>query len=472
MTAATLPEPNGTKVVDSPGDQPGTAIQSLQVMRSLLAVVVLLATAACDGSPPAPTPPPAVTPQPDTAAAPVARIAVAVDDLGSRDAIVLLSEVAVDAKASTGSGDLTYAIDFGDGTTTTDAVARHVYEAPGTFTITCLVRDPAGRTATASREIVVTTLTGRWFHAGYVPHARRFELRSLTITDQEGLGVRGFYGLTSTPDRPFTGRLESPRTVHIVIDDQTVQLDGVVPGSLNEDSLPWTLLMRGGAVDGERLAFRPVLGEPSGPPPDAVFRIRFDSFGAALPILGLSPIQFDGSTSRGDALSYVIEFGDGEVSTQPTATHRIDTNFGCLLSGLVTARMTVVDRFGRTDAEIKSFQPFEVGGCGADGWVFAEGNNNTNFSFRRFEFRGRQGLNLTGSLIWRDPGSTDGTTTPFTARLSGERDIRIVLQGAGIEFRGHIELRSYCCDFRMILTQTGGPDHGRVWTLPWDDGPG
>lgn len=338
-------------------------------MRSLLALVLLLGTAACDGSPTPsiPTPPPAVTPPPaDTAAGPVARIAVAADDLGSRDAIV---------------------------------------------------------------------------------------------------AIRGFYEVTSTPVRPFTGRLTSPRSVHILIDGQFVQLDGVIPGSLNEDGLLWTLLMHGGAVDGERLAFRPIVGEPVGPPPDAVFQIRFDSFGAVQPIQGLSPIRFDGSTSRGDGLSYVIEFGDGEVSTEPTATHRIDTSTmnpsGFLRSGLVTARMTVVDRFGRTDAESTSFPPFEVADCGCgSGWV-----SNEAGTFRRFEFSTRQGLNLTGRLYGLVP---DQGTTPFVAKLSGERDILIVPQGSGVEFRGHIELGQNL--MRMILTQTGGPDHGRVWTLLYDDG--
>ena len=137
-----------------------------QAVRRLLALVLLVMASACDGSstPPAPTPPPAVdSPPANSPAGPVVRLALAVDALGSRDAIVALSQVTVDASASTGSGNVTYAVDFGDGTTTTDPVARHIYEAPGTFTITCLVRDASGRTATASRQVVVKTLTGRWF---------------------------------------------------------------------------------------------------------------------------------------------------------------------------------------------------------------------------------------------------------------------------------------------------------------------
>src|SRR5436190_23532787 len=79
------------------------------------------------------------------------------------------------------------------------------------------------------------------------------------------------------------------------------------------------------------------------PAPQAVLNVRFDSFGAAMAITGLSPIQFDGTRSSGDGLSYRIEFGDGQSSSKPIAIHPVD------ITGPLTARLTVVDRFGRTD---------------------------------------------------------------------------------------------------------------------------
>jgi PKD repeat protein len=431
-------------------------------MRSLSALVLAPATVGCEGSPARPstsTPPP-------TTDAPVARIDVAVDELGSRDAIVGLSQVSVDTRASAGSGPLTVAIDFGDGTTATDALARHVYDRAGTFTITVNVRDSAGRTATAIRQIVVKMLTGRWFHAGYVQRAHQFELRYLTIANQDGSVVRGTFRGQDQIERPFTGRLTSPRGVQIVLDDQTVQLDGVAPGRLYEDGQLWTFQVRGGSVDGERLAFRPVVGDPTGPPPDAVLKIRIDSFGSGYAIEGLSPTQFDGSTSRGDGLSHVIEYGDGDFSTDATAVHILRGQL--LMFGSFPARLTVVDRFGRADKEVAQTWTRSLvdSSCCSSMWVkeYPQPPGGC-WSFR---FENRQALNLTGFC-----GTEFTSYPPVTATLSGERDIHIVVPVLSIEFRGHFELDAGWSNLhRMILTQIGGPDHGRTWFYHWDDGPG
>jgi hypothetical protein len=434
-------------------------------MRSLLALAVLLAAAACDDAP-RPTSP---THQPaDPGAAPVARVEVAVDALGSRDAIVALSDVSVDARSSTGAG-LTYSIDFGDGTTGTDALARHVYSRAGTFTITVVVRDSTGRTATASRQLVVKTLTGRWFHASYVERAHQFELRYLTIASQDGPVVRGTLRGQDEIERPFTAPLTAPRTVQIVLDDQSAQLEGVAPGSLYEDGQLWTFQMRGGSVDGERLAFRPVIGEPTGPPPDAVLKIRIDSFNSLYAIEGLSPIQFDGSSSRGDGLSYVIEFGDGEFSTDATAVHILRDQLWSF--NRFFARLTVIDSFGRTDKEVaetwtRSLVELSCSHC-ASQWY--KEHTQPPGGCQSFRFEHRQGLNLTGSCgtasIWPYPR--------VTATLSGERDIHVVVPALGAEFRGHFELVDWWSNLhRMVLTQIGGPDQGRTWIYQWDDGPG
>jgi hypothetical protein len=431
-------------------------------MRNLSALVLVLATVGCEGSPARPSP---STPPP-TSDTPVARIEVAVDALGSRDAIVGLSEITIDARASTGSGSLTFVIDFGDGTTATDALARHVYQRAGTITITATVRDAAGRTATATRQIVVKTLTGRWFHAGYIERAHQFELRYLTIASQDGPVVRGTLRGQDEIDRPFTARLTAPRTVQIVLDDQSAQLEGVAPGSLYEDGQLWTFQMRGGSVDGERLAFRPVIGEPTGAPPDAVLKMRIDSFGSLYAIEGLSPIQFDGSSSRGDGLSYVIEFGDGEFSTDATAVHILRDQLWSF--NRFFARLTVVDSFGRTDKEVaETWTRSLVEPWGSSKWY--KGYPQPPGGCENFRFENRQGLNLTGSC-----GTADIWPYPrFTGTLSGERDVHIVVPALGIEFRGHFELVDEWSNLhRMILTQIRGPDHGRTWLYLWDDGPG
>jgi hypothetical protein len=46
----------------------------------------------------------------------------------------------------------------------------------------------------------------------------------------------------------------------------------------------------------------PTAPSSSIPLPTALLKLQFDSFGAAFPIVGLSPIQFDARQSTGEAL--------------------------------------------------------------------------------------------------------------------------------------------------------------------------
>jgi PKD repeat protein len=417
----------------------------------------LMLLSACGGSTPAaPTVPQTPTPSAgEPVAAPVARLALTIDGRDAQDIVVGLSEVAVDASASTGTGALSYTIDFGDGTTAATATARHTYAGPGTLTITATVRDAAGQSASASQMVVAKTLRGQWFHAAYIPRAGRAEVRRLEITDQEGATIRGFYTATGAPARSFTGRLTTPRRVEIAIAGENTQLEGTIPPSWNEAAGVWSLLAHGGVVDGQQLAFREIIGQPSAPPPDAVLRIRFDNFGSTVPIVGLSPIQFDASTSRGEGLTYVMEYGDGGISAEPTTTHRID-HFTPL------ARLTVVDRFGRADSKEQQFYPFALNSGTAPMWF----TDSLNFRFHR-----RDGVTYQGGVFYRDP-SLHEHSAPFVATLSGERDVRIVAPALGLEFRGYVDLSSSSYAFDMVLTQFGGADHGRIWTLFYDDGPG
>src|SRR5262245_45069337 len=132
--------------------------------RVLGAVLALALCLGCGSkSPTQPTTPPSTPPGPSSSADPVARVPVKVDDGTARDAIASLSDVTVDASASTGSGVMTFSIDFGDGTSAAGATARHTYTAVGTFTIVCTVTDAQGRRATDSGQVTVKAMTGRWF---------------------------------------------------------------------------------------------------------------------------------------------------------------------------------------------------------------------------------------------------------------------------------------------------------------------
>ena len=86
-------------------------------------VAVALAVGCSDSSPTQPTPNPG-----GTSDGPTARLTVTIDSLGSPEAVTGLSNVTIDASESSGTG-LTYRVEFGDGTTASEAVARHVYAA-------------------------------------------------------------------------------------------------------------------------------------------------------------------------------------------------------------------------------------------------------------------------------------------------------------------------------------------------------
>ncbi|MEP6610127.1 MAG: hypothetical protein ABJA83_15840 [Burkholderiaceae bacterium] len=68
----------------------------------------------CTPAQPTTTPPGTVTPP--ASAAPVIKRDLQADQARSRDAVTLLSDVVADASGSTGTGVLSFAIDFGDGT--------------------------------------------------------------------------------------------------------------------------------------------------------------------------------------------------------------------------------------------------------------------------------------------------------------------------------------------------------------------
>ncbi len=392
---------------------------------------------------------------------PAAKLTVTIDSLGSGEAVTGLSNVTVDARESSGSG-LTYRVDFGDGATATEAVARHVYGAVGTFRVAVTVTDASGRTSSASREVAVSSPVGAWLSSGYLSRARQVEVRTLTLTGQDGRTLRGVLGVTGERERAVTGTLSGERAVQFVLDDGSETLEGVLPGVLSGESSRLALVARGGRADGERLEFVPLRGEPSGSPPDAVLKMRFFSFGAPFAVQGFSPILFDGSTSRGDGLTYFIEFGDREFSTEQSAVHPIanaDCPHGIRLPCPYTARLTVVDRFGRSDQEVVSFDVTSLVTRGY--YVFWQGNDGI------VVFDSQDGREVTG-IFQSYSGGYPGTR--FSGTLSGERDIRLVVAGSDIVLTGTLSLQGSQWDWRLMLTQSGGAQPGKTYEFYFRNG--
>lgn len=190
--------------------------------------VLLFALPGCSDTPP--TQPTPVTETPTTA--PTATFTLTVDSLGSQEAIAGVSNVTVDASASTGAGTRVE-VAFGDGETATTAVARHVYRNPGSFTVTLTVTDAAGRTTTTTRQLVVASPLGRWLHAGFIEKRGSVEVRTLALTAQDGVAVRGTLTRFRNQAIPVTGTLSSDRTLRLTVEDGSETFEGVVPSVLS-----------------------------------------------------------------------------------------------------------------------------------------------------------------------------------------------------------------------------------------------
>jgi PKD repeat protein len=384
---------------------------------------------------------------------------VKTDDGTARDAIASLSEVVVDASASTGSSALTYSIDFGDGTSAAGATARHTYSAAGTFTIVCTVTDAQGRKATASGQIVVKAMTGRWFQAQYVDRSKRVEIRRLTIAAQDGTTVRGTYQTTGDADRAVTGTLTPPRNVRLVMNGGAA-LEGVIPDRLDDPAGTWPLSSTGDTLNG-RLEFRPIVGDPTGEPPVADMKMRFGNDNGWAPIPAVTPVLIDGSSSRGTDLSYFIEFGDGgAVATTSQASRPVDVGPD-VFDPRLTARVTVVDRFGRSDARSRDYWWFMMPtGGGGDSWY---SGYQPDGALLVMGFPTRSGATYSVYVSKGMPYPQPGYFASGTAVVYGYDDIRVTVPSLGIEFRGKISVDAV----RIWLTvvQSGGPDNGRTWKL-------
>jgi plastocyanin len=70
-----------------------------------------------------------------------------------------------------GFAPYSYAWDFGDGKTSTEANPRHEYNKPGSYTISLTITDDRGNTATQTRNDYVTITQGGWTFGGIVSGA-------------------------------------------------------------------------------------------------------------------------------------------------------------------------------------------------------------------------------------------------------------------------------------------------------------
>jgi hypothetical protein len=218
----------------------------------------------------------------------------------------------------------------------------------------------------------------------------------------------------------------------------------------------------GGSIDGLMLPFRGVVSAPIGPAPDTRIDIRWDQSLAASPIMGLTPIKYDVSRSTGERLSYVIEYGDGEHTTEPVSFHKSGRG------GDLVSRLVVADRLARVNVTTTRLSVASLRDGGGSGWYAAFFNPATGeHEFRQLTFLSHEGAYLIGH--YRHP---DGGLSDFQGALSGENEVRLNLKLGGIEFTGKIIRSGSYHTWRMSLLLRGGSADGRTLDFSFDDGPG
>ena len=415
----------------------------------LLANVAVIVAAACTDKA-APSSP---SPSPDLAA----RLTVTIDTLGSAVAIPSVSSVRFDASGSGPStGPLQYSIDYGDRTVSSERISEHVYEAPGTYEVTLTVSDAGGRRASASQSITVRAVAGSWFHFAYNPSSSRPELRRLTIASQSGRSVSGELSGPQGVPVPVTGTLEGDRTLRLIGMNTTIT--GPVPSQVIADGALFHLSGLPG-TSGEPLPFVPITSAPVGPGPVARLHIQIDSLGSVAAIHKFSPIRFSAEGSEADSPRYVIELGDGAYTTAASEIHPCG-NYTSRYEG----RVTLVDRFGRMAAVSRFFPCINLREPAYPfyGWSNTIYNPATRREERRtilIEFQ--DGATVSGYYV-----HPEGNRSRFSGTLSGDRSIRLLLDGGGIEFTGEVVVEdsstelSYFQKRHMTLTLKGGSADG------------
>jgi hypothetical protein len=191
--------------------------------------------------------------------------------------------------------------------------------------------------------------------------------------------------------------------------------------------------------------------------------VYIDAAGSTGGLIAFTPIRFDGSASSAEGGTYFLDFGDGDGTASPTAVH------ACGRWDLLTARLTVTDRFGRTDTRSARYaclglvHPQGPVYSATYGWV--HGSNAGNPPLRRLGFERQEGGVFSGFYEGPEANSALGGRKHFKGTLSGENSINISLDDGTMSFAGYVVLKDswdpgYNVDRRLILTIRGGTADG------------
>jgi PKD repeat protein len=158
-----------------------------------------------------------------------------------------------DPSSSTAGAIVSYAWDFGDGTTATGREAAHVYSAPGLFDLQLTVTDSAGNTGTTVQEIrvagdgVPTAVIQAEPESGPAPLVVQFDGTASSATDDT---IRDYYWDFGDGE---TSRASAPLHIYSSQGDFTVTLRVVTVGG-NEAETTKTIRV---GTSGAALQFLP-----------------------------------------------------------------------------------------------------------------------------------------------------------------------------------------------------------------------
>lgn len=107
-----------------------------------------------------------------------------------------VTSISFSAQASDRDNDsLTYAWDFGDGTSSTQSAPSKIYQSAGTFTVRLTVSDTRGGSVTGQTNVTIRSLTGAWVVTGD---------NGVYNLTQNGAAIGGNYAAVVTiPNPPF-----------------------------------------------------------------------------------------------------------------------------------------------------------------------------------------------------------------------------------------------------------------------------
>ncbi|WP_282133519.1 PKD domain-containing protein [Cellulophaga baltica] len=253
--------------------------------------------------------------------------AVATSDIITGE-VSLAVQFTGDTSSDPDTGDvLTYAWDFGDGTTATTANPSHTFTTAGTYNITLTVSDD-GTPALSSSEVTITITVNA--PANQAPTA---VATSDIITGEASLAVQFTGDTSSDPDAgdvlTYTWDFGDGTTATTANPSHTFTTAGTydVTLTVTDNGTP--------ALSSSEVTITITVTAPANQAPTAVASSDVTSGEASL------AVQFTGDTSSdpdtGDILTYAWDFGDGTTATTANHSHTFTT------AGTYDVTLTVTD---------------------------------------------------------------------------------------------------------------------------------